>query len=156
MGIKLVDDPEANQYPMPLTATGKNDVEVRHVCLPPRAFVPPSSCQYGHIFVRHCWICQITSVKPCRLLYTTRTVCRDLWISFYRLVVCERTMFSVTTVWTSSCAVISCFGGRRLTLFSSPRHLSPAASRNPYQRSQHATSSYAHQTKRGGCKAKAI
>lgn len=33
VGIKLVDDPEANQYPMPLTATGKSDVEVRRLCL---------------------------------------------------------------------------------------------------------------------------
>lgn len=28
VGVSLVDDPEANQYPMPLTATGKYDVEV--------------------------------------------------------------------------------------------------------------------------------
>lgn len=28
-GVKLVDDPSANQYPMPLTATGEYDVEVR-------------------------------------------------------------------------------------------------------------------------------
>ena len=28
MGVSLVDDPEANLYPMPLTATGEYDVEV--------------------------------------------------------------------------------------------------------------------------------
>lgn len=28
-GVKLVDEPSANQYPMPLTATGEYDVEVR-------------------------------------------------------------------------------------------------------------------------------
>lgn len=28
-GVTLVDDPEASKYPMPLTATGKYDVEVR-------------------------------------------------------------------------------------------------------------------------------
>lgn len=28
VGVSLVDDPEASQYPMPLTATGKYDVEV--------------------------------------------------------------------------------------------------------------------------------
>lgn len=29
IGVSLVDDPEASKYPMPLTATGKYDVEVR-------------------------------------------------------------------------------------------------------------------------------
>ena len=29
VGVKLVDDPDANLYPMPLTATGQYDVEVR-------------------------------------------------------------------------------------------------------------------------------
>lgn len=28
-GVTLVDDPAANKYPMPLTATGKYDVEVK-------------------------------------------------------------------------------------------------------------------------------
>lgn len=27
-GVKVVDEPSANQYPMPLTATGEYDVEV--------------------------------------------------------------------------------------------------------------------------------
>eukprot|EP00752_Nemacystus_decipiens_P005189 g4709.t1 len=31
VGVALVDDPEASQYPMPLTATGKYDVEVGRV-----------------------------------------------------------------------------------------------------------------------------
>lgn len=30
VGVSLVDDPEASKYPMPLTATGKYDVEVRN------------------------------------------------------------------------------------------------------------------------------
>lgn len=30
VGVTLVDDPEASKYPMPLTATGKYDVEVRN------------------------------------------------------------------------------------------------------------------------------
>lgn len=28
VGVSLVDDPEASKYPMPLTSTGKYDVEV--------------------------------------------------------------------------------------------------------------------------------
>lgn len=62
IGVTLVDDPAASLYPMPLTATGKYDVEVcvRVVLCVLCMYIIRYAC-VCNLLVRACFICACVS-----------------------------------------------------------------------------------------------
>ena len=90
VGVTLVDDPAASLYPMPLTATGKYDVEVC-VC----------SCFVCVMFARVCVVCmRVCGLYACVLCAFVSFICAieagegEATAFFPLLFFCRRTLYA--------------------------------------------------------------